>query len=381
MFIKKDLRKVPKILHDAPSSVEEPPSKKPAAHEDDEDDNDNDNDKNDIPPKRVKREDMLKDLNLARRQQEFQGSIQLLCGQPHYTAKLTCLTSLNLYDCAISDLTGIGILQHTPLQVLNLGRNPISELPHDEIIALSETLKELWLDDCQLKGTLPSCLLQLDQLELLRLSNNQLTDVSSVFSSSSSSSNQRYWTKLRVLSLDRNQLSALPEHWSNLDCLESLLVRHNQLTQLPDGVPGCGMKRLKLLHVSSNQLTRLPDSLVECSTLTHLYVNSNQLVTLPVGMDEQHLPKLQRLVTSHNPLDYMAPEFWNAFGEPDLETSMCTAREGCTVLLHDAPVLRLFRPTMATPLDDDNDDDEQGSDQEPMQGMVVETTTTAVMAN
>jgi Leucine-rich repeat (LRR) protein len=374
MFIKKDLRKVPKILHDAPSSVEEPPSKKPAAHQDD-DDNDNGNDKNNFPPKRVKREDMLKDLNLARRQQEFQGSIQLLCGQPHYTAKLTCLTSLNLYDCAISDLTGIGMLQHTPLQVLNLGRNPISELPHDEIIALSQTLKELWLDDCQLKGTLPSCLLQLDQLELLRLSNNQLTDVSSVFSSSSSNQ-RRYWTKLRVLSLDRNQLAALPEQWAHLDRLESLLVRHNQLTQLPDCVPGRGMKRLKLLHVSSNQLTRLPDSLVECSTLTHVYVNGNQLVTLPVGMDL--LPQLQRLVASHNPIDYMVPEFWNVFGEPDLETCMCTAREGCTVLLHDAPVLRLFRPTTAAPLDED---EQQGSDQDPMQGMVVETTHTAVMAN
>jgi Leucine-rich repeat (LRR) protein len=374
MFIKKDLRKVPKILHDAPSSVEEPPSKKPAAHQDD-DDNDNGNDKNNVPPKRVKREDMLKDLNLARRQQEFQGSIQLLCGQPHYTAKLTCLTSLNLYDCAISDLTGIGMLQRTPLQVLNLGRNPISELPHDEIIALSQTLKELWLDDCQLKGTLPSCLLQLDQLELLRLSNNQLTDVSSVFSSSSSNQ-RRYWTKLRVLSLDRNQLAALPEQWAHLDRLESLLVRHNQLTQLPDGVPGRGMKRLKLLHVSSNQLTRLPDSLVECSTLTHVYVNGNKLVTLPVGMDL--LPQLQRLVASHNPIDYMAPEFWNVFGEPDLETCMCTVREGCTVLLHDVPVLRLFRPTTAAPLDED---EQQGSDQDPMQGMVMETTQTAVMAN
>jgi Leucine-rich repeat (LRR) protein len=318
MFIKKDLRKIPKILDDA--VVE------------DEADADDDDDAVDLATrstKRLKRPDSLFDLKLGRRQHEFQGTVTILC-QPHYLPKLQHLQSLNLYDCDISNLDGIGMFAKTPtLQVLNLGRNPLKELP--ESLGQLQSLRELWLEDCGLQGDFPNCVLELPHLKLLRASNNQWTELPSTINKMQS---------LEILCLDRNQFQTLPQELGDLKNLHSLLVRHNQLKSLPEGVPSSTMP-LQLLHISSNQLTHLPDSLVECTTLTHVYANSNQLTTLPAGMEKLGLEQLERLNLSHNPLATLTPQFVAHFGTPDATTGLCETAT-CCVLLTQTPVLEQF---------------------------------------
>jgi Leucine-rich repeat (LRR) protein len=316
MFIKKDLRKIPKILEDAVECDDN--------DDDDDDDNDDSNNnsattsKNDEgPPKAAKRskvEAPLSVLRLGRRKQEFEGSIRILC-QPKYLPKLQELQNLNLYDCAISNLDGIGLLQNCPqLRVLNVGRNPLTTLP-DELAKLSGSLKELWLDDCQLTGPLPPCVAELEHLESFRAPNNQITEIPDSL---------LQLKHLKVLVLDRNPL-ILPDDFRGLVKLEELYLRQTNLAHLPRRLP---TRSLKVLHASSNPLLTNVDSLLIgggggggniCQELTQLYLNGCQLSSLPPGIVSQH-PKLERLVVSHNtPTLRHAPiDLWHAIRGKEL---------------------------------------------------------------
>jgi len=279
MFVKKDLRKIPQILSEGKDAI------------------DTENEEN-----------KLEHLRLGRRPHEFQGSVRLLC-QPKYQPALQYLQTLSLYDSQISSLEGIGMLDCCPqLCSVNVGRNPIREIP-DEIEKLAPSLKELLLDDCALAGPFPSCLLKLENLEILRMSNNQITTLPADIS---------LLSKLQVLAMDRNQLTRIPSELQDLTELKTLLLRHNQIRELPDGVPGPLLLNLTLLHISSNQLITLPDTFVDCPILTHVYANGNQLKELPFGMDR--LSELQRLNLSHNRIDYLPTDFIDAYGEPDQES-------------------------------------------------------------
>lgn len=123
-------------------------------------------------------------------------------------------------------------------------------------------LKELWLDDCQIQGTLPQAILQLPSLQQLFLSNNQIIQLPDSLPRLS---------LLRVLNLDGNQLVELPSLSSCLS-LQTLLLRQNQLKELPALPEG-----LQVLAASSNQLVRVPNL---PTTLTHLYLNANPLAFL-----------------------------------------------------------------------------------------------------
>ena len=278
MFVKKDLRKIRDIISDGQKAIEE-----------------NDEDK------------FLKDLRLGRRP-EFKGNVRILC-QPQNAPSLKHLESLSLYDCKIESLDGIGTLDCCPnLATLNVGRNPLLQLP-EELGKLKGSLKELILDDCDLTGPVPKCVLKLENLEILRMSQNKITILPAEICQLS---------KLQTLCLDRNQLSSVPEELQDLTDLKTLLLRHNHIEELPEGVPGVAMLNLSLLHISSNRLTKLPDSLVLCSSLTHIYANSNQLKEIPYGMES--LSNLQRLNLSHNQIEYLPTDFRDAFGNPDAKS-------------------------------------------------------------
>ena len=275
MFVKKDLRKIPIILQDAMDVPQTP----------------NDNKNNDHNNKEESKESKkpLTELRLARRPTEFkQGTIQNVLCQPKYIPAMTNLVSVSLYDCNIHNLDGIGFFASNVndmlgiqqgsdgrihangnanaqtmtsheeknqeegstrsttmvvcpnLQEFNLGRNPIKTLP-SELGLLSPTLKSLWLDDCQLEGPLPSCLYQLEHLEMLRLSNNQITklnddkydeDGDKVMEGNfddnddrSSSLGVSNWKKMEVLCLDGNNIENVPKSLIYLTKLKSLLLR------------------------------------------------------------------------------------------------------------------------------------------------------------
>ena len=90
MFIKKDLRKIDEIFADEKDSRE--------------------------------------CIILSKRQAEFQNSIKAICKESKIKFLMNMRT-LNLYDNAISNVQGIGLLSQTPLEELNLGSNKLSSLP------------------------------------------------------------------------------------------------------------------------------------------------------------------------------------------------------------------------------------------------------------
>ncbi|KAG7358546.1 phosphoprotein phosphatase [Nitzschia inconspicua] len=331
MFIKKDLRKIPKILEDAVDC-------RTNDGDDDADDimmandengaNNKHNNSEAPDAKRTKVLEPLKELRLSRRFQEFQGTVQILC-QPEFAPKLTQLKSLNLYDCQISNLEGLGDMFGTAspnLETLNLGRNPLSTIPDD--FAKMKSLKNIWMDDCQLNGPLPKALMKLPQLESLRLPHNNITEIvlleDTVDTFDSEVSSQ---PNLKLLCLDRNSITDLPTKMKDwVPNLEELLVRHNRLERLGTNVLP---STLRILHISSNQLTSLDDilhwkhpesndaPLSHCPRLTHIYANSNQLTHIPEGFVTCH-SQLQRLVLSHNPpLRQLPQEIWDVLEQND----------------------------------------------------------------
>jgi len=186
MFIKKDLRKIPIILSDAKEASDKDPS------------------------------DKLTELRLARRPAEFkQGNIAPLC-QPHYKSSLIHLQKLSLYDCQISSLDGIRFLADSCpiLEEMNLGKNPLKTLPSE--LGLMKSLKSLSLDDCAVEGDLPSCLYELDQLQVLRMSNNFITKVGAKLDT---------WKGMEILCLDGNLIENVPEEIKRLTKLQVLMLR------------------------------------------------------------------------------------------------------------------------------------------------------------
>jgi len=391
MFIKKDLRKIPKILEDAID----------CSHIEDEDDEEEetasrDDGTNNVVTKRVKHTEPLMSLRLARRPHEFQGSVKILCEptkRSSYIPKLKRLELLNLYDCNISNLDGIGDVfnsTNTPnLNMINLGRNPLSNIPME--FASIQSIRHLWLDDChELKGQFPKALLELTNLESLRMPNCKINAVDLTtttttttsagagagaeqeeeeeegtassssrnsgrahrddddddsddgsdiemgmdagddapvgqkkeegsYSSSSSSMVVKPLKHLKILCLDRNELTELPSllgKW--VPNLEELYVRHNNIQSL-NNVESFPSK-IKIMHFSSNQLENLnalttiskQQQQQQCPKLTHLYVNGNQLKSIPSGiLDSQCCPRLERLVVCHNPpLSELPNDLW-----------------------------------------------------------------------
>jgi Leucine-rich repeat (LRR) protein len=314
MFIKKDLRKVVQLLDDAVDCNTNDIT--------DEDHLSNHGITNTPDAKRTKFQEPLRELRLSRRPQEFQGTIKILC-QPQSATKLTQLRSLNLYECQISTLDGMGDMfssSSPQLETLNLGRNPLSFIPDD--FTKMQSLKHVWLDDCQLEGSLPKPLMELTNLESLRLPNNKITEIVILENTLDDFDSEVIpQPSLKVLCLDRNNLTELPSKMKDwVPQLQDLMVRQNQLTTLGTNVLP---PNLCILHVSSNQLTSLDEIIYDidkgsldtpksnCPNLTHIYANSNMLTHLPEGILTSH-SQLQRLGVSHNPLMKELPlEIWN----------------------------------------------------------------------
>jgi Leucine-rich repeat (LRR) protein len=157
---------------------------------------------------------------------------------------------------------------------------------------------------------------------------------------------------LKVLCLDRNQLTELPKAlgiWA--PNLEELYVRHNIIRSIAKVY---FPSTIRILHLSSNQLDNLDGlfrtgsttsssggsntdptvavdmvdddststkttaataTTTQCPQLTRLFVNGNQLTNIPEGILSQH-PKLERLVICHNtPLTSLPDEIWNHVGK------------------------------------------------------------------
>jgi len=277
----------------------------------------------------------ITELRLARRQGEFKGTVSVLC-DPLYSKELSNLTKLSLYDCGLNDLSNLGSFlgEHSRLEELNLGQNHFSVLPPDFAL-LGDSLKVLWLDDCNLKGTLPECLFQLTELQSLRLPGNEISDIGGGQSNDDNSDDDAppglsALTKLEMLCLDCNKIENIPKDLK-LPRLRSLMIRQNSLKEIDDDVFE-GFPKLKLLHLSSNNLERIPKSILSsCHSLEELYLNGNTLIRLPRGFDES-LKYLKHLNLSNNSIKRVPLDFIDRFGAPDA-TGKCS-KVGILLMLY-----------------------------------------------
>ena len=307
---------------------------------------------------------------LARRAPEFvpQCNVSLLL-EPRYYPALHNLIQLSLYDCGLQSLAGIEQSNDRleplfpKLDSLDLGRNP--KLTNDSIPETFHTqfpqLTQLWLDDCALGAHIPSTLLELSTLRVVRITGNKLEG------ELEDGIGIRYWRELKVLALDGNKLTSVGRGIGFMKYLEKLHLRGNALEALPEGVPSSRNTSLNLISLSSNKLTSLPDSLVEAVSLKELYLNQNQIDFLPEGLADK-LWGIDKLNLAHNNIgkgmnltagsqnstdgddvfmedalsDTLPKDFVDRFGMPDLSGN-CTKDDSAVVRLEGNPLANLIR--------------------------------------
>ena len=160
-------------------------------------------------------------------------------------------------------------------------------------------LEGLSLSGNQLTGTIPVQLRQLSQLEYLGLADNQLTGT---IPAQLGQLNQ-----LTRLYLNGNQLTGtIPVQLSQLSQLERLYLNGNQLTgTIP--VQLSQLSQLERLHLADNQLTgTIPVQLGQLFRLQWLYLDHNHLTgEIPIELGQ--LSELRRLHLQHNQLTGTIP--------------------------------------------------------------------------
>lgn len=337
MFIKKDTRKIPQILTEATARLTAPPE-----HSNDVNNNDDDH-------------QPVTELSFARRAPELLSSGISLILQPRHHPALQHLVQLSLYDCGLTSLTDISLsdtnkddtILFPKLEQLDIGRNPklINDSLSDTFHTQLPLLTEIWADNCSFGPSIPETLLQLNFMEVCRLTGNQLH--------SPLPSLHTYWPQIKVLAFDGNQLSSV-KGLEELRYLEKLHLRQNDLTEV-EGVPSASNPNLIMIGLSSNKLRRIPQSLLESVSLKEVYLNSNELTDLPHGLATK-LVELNKLNLAHNKIGHqqqsdeeeedattadknaLPADFVERFGLPDAISGKCEKDDTCVVHMDGNPL-------------------------------------------
>jgi hypothetical protein len=122
-----------------------------------------------------------------------------------------------------------------------------------------------------------------DSLEILDLSNNQLTSLPNEFAK---------LTKLKIIFASNNRFVTLPEVLGQCDNLEMVGFKSNQINQVPaNALP----VKLRWLILTDNRIETLPDSLGERLRLQKLALAGNRLVSLPLTLAQSRNLELVRI--------------------------------------------------------------------------------------
>ena len=176
-------------------------------------------------------------------------------------------------------------------------------------LALSENLTSFPLEILSLA----------DSLEILDLSNNQLTSLPKELVQ---------LTKLKIIFASDNPFTTLPEVLGQCESLEMIGFKANKIKTVPaNALP----KKLRWLILTDNCIELLPDTLGECPRLQKLMVAGNQLTELPLTMAK--LTNLELVRISANQLNECPTHLlklpklaWLAFsGNPFSKTETDTA--------------------------------------------------------
>jgi len=154
------------------------------------------------------------------------------------------------------------------LRLLQLSSNCLEQIPSRLI--QSETLEELYCDSNQLEVFPSSCSTTLTKktlwsIRVLSLSNNRLTEISEAVCAI---------PNLEELNLENNLVKEIPTGLlSRASNLNILRLSHNEITSLPKTFGG--LSNLEVFTIANNNLTELPQSFLLLSKLTFLDLSSN----------------------------------------------------------------------------------------------------------
>ena len=204
------------------------------------------------------------------------------------------------------------------LEVLALSSNRLAELP-DGVFSGLGGLSSLLLDD-NLLADIPATISRLENLQVVWLNNNRLTDLPaegppglvwlqagynelaelpSGWLSASPELSRLHLQENRIPNLPAGAFSALPN-------LEELFLFSNRIEVLPPGVFS-GLKSLRRLMLASNQIGAVPPGIFsELESLEWLALDRNRIGELPADAFAG-LPLLKRLWLADNQLTELPP--------------------------------------------------------------------------
>jgi len=221
----------------------------------------------------------------------------------------------DLYEVAPLDGRD-GVLGIEALEVSERVREALLEQVEHRIgIAVANGELDLDLKDCGL-SEIPDALFGLQWLQVLDLSRNYL--VPGVFSDLKDLAGLRAVNlsgnllsltlpasfgdlprDIEEISIDDNNVEALPAEAANLAALSWFSARRNLLRELPGQVLG-SWSHLTYLDLRQNKLVSLPPEIGACSALMELYLNDNMLNELPPELGR--CEKLEVLSVQRNQL-------------------------------------------------------------------------------
>lgn len=223
----------------------------------------------------------------------LEATISLALNRTEYTSSdLTNLTSLNLENYEITDLTGLELA--TNLQQLNLGHNYISDLrPLKEL----NNLTDLYLENNNITNVV--YLQNLTKLQRLFLSNNNITDLEPL----------RYLNNLIVMVLGDNQITDL-DPLVGITGLQELWLDHNEGILNLDKLSR--LTNLRVLGLQSQyygyKITDI-SALSELTKLQYIYLTDNLISNLsPLAK----LTNLEGLYLGDNQITDLGPLVTNA---------------------------------------------------------------------
>jgi hypothetical protein len=155
-----------------------------------------------------------------------------------------------------------------------------------EILSLADSLEILDLSNNQLTS-LPAEIVQLTKLKILFASNNQFVTLPEVLGRC---------PNLEMISFKSNQINQVPENSLPIK-LRWLILTDNRIEVLPNSLGE--RPRLQKLALAGNCLTELPQTMSQCHNLELVRISANCLTVCPEQL--LRLPKLAWLAFSGNP--------------------------------------------------------------------------------
>lgn len=185
---------------------------------------------------------------------------QLCSGALSGVTKLALSCELKIFPTEIFDLAD-------SLEVLDLSRNQLSQLPDD--FGRLKKLRILFLSENKFTE-IPQVLSECPELTMIGFKSNRIT----------------LWpenampARVRWLILTDNQIEKLPDSIGKLKYLQKLMLAGNQISTLSETMRHC--KNLELIRLSANHLKRLPEWIFAMPHLSWLACAGNPCTSTPL---------------------------------------------------------------------------------------------------